>query len=206
LANRVHSTAIVHESVVMGDGNIIGPYCIVGPGTVLGDENSLLSHVVVGSPAEKHGFFDGTGSRGVKIGSSNTFREFSTVHAGTLLPTAIGDRCFLLRGCHVGHDSVVEDDVTVSCSAMIGGESHVMRGANLGLGCVLHQRTVVGSYSMIGMNAAVPKGKAVMPGCVFVGVPARYLKPNDVGLRRFKVDEPGLAAETKRWEALCSRA
>lgn len=197
---EIHHTAIVSDHAEIGMNNYIGPYCTIGPGVIIGNNNRLESHVVIGSPAEKQGYFDKFGR--VRIGNNNVIREFCTIQGGTEAKTIMANNCFMLRGSHLSHDSILEDSVSVSCNVMIGGESYIMRGANLGLGCALHQRTVIGSYTMIGMEAVITKKAIVWPGGVWVGNPAEFLKRNDVGLERYNVSD--LSIDLVRFEELRS--
>lgn len=198
--NKIHHTAIIHESAVLGSNNEIGPYCIIGPGVILGDNNRIDSHAVIGSNAEHKDFFHRPGT--VKIGNSNIIREFTTINASTgPKPTLILNSCILLRGSHVGHDSVIEDKVTVSCNAIIGGHSYIMQGANLALGCVIHQRQVIGSFAMIGMAGVVTKKAEIEPGKIYAGNPAKFLSVNLIGLQRNNVDGSFLVKETERFHA-----
>lgn len=197
--NYIHETAIVlpDARARMGDGNYIGPYCVIGPCVQIGNANRFEAFVSVGLPAEKYSFFDRDGI--VIIGNDNVLREFVTVNAGTTRVTKMGDRCVMLRGSHLSHDSVLEDDVTVSCTVMIGGESYVMKGANLGLGAVIHQRSCIGSYSMLGMGSVVTRKAAIAPGCTYVGNPAEFLCKNNLGLSRRNIGELELLDEISRW-------
>jgi UDP-N-acetylglucosamine acyltransferase len=200
--NSIHSTAIVDPRAELGTGNVIGPYCVVHGGVTIGDHNRFESHVSVGAPPEKHGFFDAPGRHGLTIGNSNQFREFVTLNTGARRPTRVGHYCVVLRGAHVSHDTILEDEVTVSCNSMIGGESYVMRGANLGMGCLLHQFSIVGAWCMLGMGTVCTKRTKMPPGGVYVGNPAKYLKPN---IRRHHwgpVTDDMLRAAELRWRIL----
>lgn len=187
--NFIHPTAIVHDTVVMGEGNHIGAYCVIYPFVTIGSGNRFEGHCSVGSPAEHKDYFMELWSYNKTIiGDNNVIREFTTINAPSEKVTQMGDNCIMLRGSHLSHDSVLEDDVTLSCNVLVGGHSYIMQGANLGLGCILHQRTLVGAYAMIGMGAVVTKTVAVIPGWVYVGSPARPIKKNLVGLKRADMD------------------
>lgn len=195
--NFIHHTAVVPDSVTIGKNNYIGPYCVFGPNVHLGSNNRFESHVCVGLPAEKHGYFDKSGL--VMIGDDNIVREHCTIQAGTTKITTIKNNCLMLRGSHLSHDSLLEDGVTVSCSVLIGGESYIMKGANLALGCILHQRSLIGSYSMVGMNSTTTKSLECLPGNIYIGSPAKLLKQNIVGLDRANISDLDLQNETKRF-------
>ena len=183
----VHSTAIIGPEVVLEDGVFVGPYCVIQGNTVIGAGTRLEAHCSIGTPAEHNDFFETPGR--VRIGHSCVIREFVTINAGTEKTTTVGDRSVFLRGSHVGHDSVVASDCTVSCNVLVGGHSHLQRGANLGLGATLHQFSVIGAYAMVGMGTVVTKKSRIHPGLVYVGNPARYVKQNRVGLNRHGVSD-----------------
>jgi UDP-N-acetylglucosamine acyltransferase len=108
----------------------------------------------------------------------------------------------MLRGSHLSHDSILEDDVTVSCNVLIGGETYVMKGANLALGSIIHQKQTVGSYAMLGMGAIATASMEIMPGKIYVGNPAHFLKVNSVGLERNKITSDLLAKEFERFHRI----
>lgn len=151
-------------------------------------------------PAEHRDYFNSEGE--VVIGSRNVVREFTTINSSTRGVTRMGDDCVMLRGSHLSHDSVLENMVNVSCNVLIGGESYVMDGANIGLGTIIHQRQVIGSYSMIGMGTVITKAQKIEPGWVFIGCPARPLKVNEIGLKRFQIRYDELKMEVDRFKAL----
>lgn len=201
--NRVHPTAWIEDGAILGKNNNVGPFCYIGSNVTIGSNNDFAGHVSIGMTAEHRDYFRKEGE--IVIGSHNTVREFVTVNSSTKGVTRMGDYCVMLRGSHLSHDSVLEDCVNVSCSALIGGESHVMSGANLGLGCIIHQRQVIGSYAMIGMGAVITKGLDVVPGYVYMGNPARQYKLNAIGLGRQEISMMDLKMETDRYEQIRER-
>lgn len=197
MTNRIHPTAVVGDGVELGERNVIGPYTVlVGPCRI-GDDNWIGPHVAIGTPAEDRdaphpaGWDDEQIGHGVEIGDRNRIREFVSVHQGTRRPTRLGDDCYLLAGSHIAHDTVVGDDVTLACSAQLGGHNDVWSYANIGMGAVVHQRSRVGPGAMIGMGAAV-RGE-VPPFVVSVGVLSRTVGVNEVGLRRHGCDDRQVA-------------
>lgn len=194
LKRAVHPTAIIHTGAKLGIGVEVGPYAVIYDDVVIGSNTKISSHAVIGSPAEKRGYFDGSRAQPVYIGEDCYIREYVTINAGTIRPTTIGNRCLLLRGSHVGHDSVIDDDVTLSCDVLIGGETMVQRGANLGLGAVTHQRSIIGAYSIVGMNSTVTKKSQVIPFNKYAGTPVVLLGANHIAIDRAKLD----SAEVER--------
>ena len=194
--NKIDSSSIVSPSAVLGEGNYIGPNCYIGPNVVIGDNNRIEGFSSIGSPPESKGFFHDFGA--VRIGSKNVIREFTTINSSVEDCTIVGDNCLLLKGSHVGHDAVLEDGVILSCNALVGGFCYLMKYCNLGLGSAIHQRVVVGSFSMIGMGSVVTKKSNAEPGGVYVGVPCKKIKEND--LNRFDVDPLVIEKEKLRYD------
>lgn len=195
--NIIHPSAIIHAEAKIGDGNRIGPFVVIGPNVSIGSNNVITSHASIGLPGEHKDFFNYDGE--VIIGDNNTIREFVTINAGTTNSTIIGDHCIMLRGSHAGHDVILENMVTVSCGVLIGGHTRIMRGANLGLGTIIHQNQVIGSFAMTGMGTIVTKKTWIYPGELHAGNPAKMLKVNSVGLRRFGLDMKALDSDRERF-------
>lgn len=201
MGNQVHETAIIGPGVELGADNIIGPYAVITGPCRIGDRNWIGAHAVLGAAPEVRGHDHGVPwggqavSLGVEIGHGSTLREFTTVHGGTQRITRIGSRCFVMNKVHVGHDSVIDDEVTLAANATLAGHVDVGAGANVGLSSAVHQHRVVGPGAMVGMGAVVTRD--VPPFAKAMGSPARVRGVNDVGMRRrgFSSDDIGALAE-----------
>ena len=97
---EIHPTAIISENVKIGEGTIVGPYCILDgeiligkncrlePHSVLkgnlivGDENHFYQFCSIGE-APQDISYKGEPTK-VVIGNKNIFREYVSVHRGTL--------------------------------------------------------------------------------------------------------------------------
>jgi UDP-N-acetylglucosamine acyltransferase len=203
--NAVHPSAVIGAGVELGTGNVIGPYVvIVGPARI-GDGNWFGPHVVIGTPAEIRGIDHGSevpGSQvgtGVRIGSRNVLREFTTVHQGHYDVTVVGDDCYLMNKVYIGHDNTIGDGVTMASSATLGGHVQVGAGANLGMGVIVHQRRVIGPGSMVGMGAVVTRD--VPPYAKAFGNPCRIRGANAVGMRRAGVDDVTISQTERTYAA-----
>lgn len=185
MANYIHKTAIIHPTAIIGDNNYIGPYCVIGAKSIIGSHNHFTSQVSIDSPPEYKEYI-GTGL-GVVIGDRNNFREFITINSGVNAPTLIGNDGYFMRGSHFGHDAEVGDKVTLSCNSIVGGHTIISSYANLGLGAITHQKLVIGPGCMLGAGAVAVKGQEYIPWTIFVGVPAKALKPNDLGRERARL-------------------
>tara|TARA_B100000427_G_scaffold329731_1_gene347353 strand:- start:4249 stop:4854 length:606 start_codon:yes stop_codon:yes gene_type:complete len=146
------------------------------------DGTYIGSYSSIGGPAEHmEQTVDGLGNK-VLIGKSTIIREHVTINAGFTDETIIGDNCYLMTKSHVGHDSLIGNDVTISPLAVVGGHSIIMESCNLGIASVLHQYTKINKMVMLGANSFA-KGE-LEEGLVYVGNPAAPIKINTVGINR----------------------
>jgi len=177
LRNKIHPTAIIGDNVFLGSNNIIDAYAVIDGNTIIGDNNHLFPHCSIGTDPEHKSFY-GSENQGVNIKNDNVIREFVTINAGCYRPTRLGNGIWMLRGSHAGHDTIIRDNCTISCNALIGGHSFIGNHSNLGLGAILHQFSVIGGGSMLGMGTVVTKQSKIEPFYTYVGNPARCLKQN----------------------------
>ena len=155
--NNIHPTAIIYPNVKIGKGNTIGAYCIIG------------------SPAEWKGK-EGEGN--VIIGNNNVITGLVTIDSGVGNPTIIGDNCYIMKHCHIGHDAVICDNTTLSCGAKIGGHTIIAKDCNIGLNAVIHQKLIIPEGCMIGASSFVGKKSKLKPKHKYAGVPVRELGEN----------------------------
>ena len=191
--------AIVEDDVEIGAGTRIGAYTQVCSGTRIGRDNRIHMHVVLGNEPQDLSY-RGAPTRLV-IGDRNVIREGSHLHRGSKQEaTVVGDDCFLMTNCHVGHDCRVGDGVVMATGATLAGHVSVGPQAFLSGYCLLHQFVRVGRLAMIQGGAAAsqdvpPFTIAVRPQNLLVGV-------NVVGLRRAGLDRPAIAAIRRAFRAL----
>jgi len=184
-SNFIHHTAIVEEGVIMGKNNYIGPFCIIKKGVGMEDNNRFEAYCSIGTNPEYKGLFHNTESKySVDIGSNNVFREYVTINSGSSRHTKIYNNNIMLRGSHLGHDCILNNEITLSCNVLVGGHSEILDGVNMGLGSICHQFSILGGFSMIGMGGVVTKKSKILPGQIYVGNPVKHLKENTIGLTR----------------------
>lgn len=147
--------------VALGEGNKFAAFCHIrglGYQTTIGNNNSFSSHVTIGLDPENYTTRPPP-TGGIKIGNDNCFRESSCVHGpegtrggeldGT---TIIGNKCYFMNMAHIAHDNIIEDQVTIAPSVMLGGYTRVMKKANIGIGTSVHQYSTIGPFCMVGQH------------------------------------------------------
>lgn len=201
--NKIHPTALIGPDVVMGGGNYIGPFCYITGDTTIGNNNHFEAYCSIGAPPEHAEFRDKPGR--LIIEDNGWFREFITINAGTVVPTIIGDNVTMLRGSHVGHDSVIRHDSTLSCNVLIGGHSYLFPYVNFGLGAVCHQRSVIGAVAMIGMNSTVTKTSKIWPCRIYTGSPVTMRGENVVGMQRYMIADGLMDKFVQQYKEKCSQ-
>lgn len=164
------------ESESMGVNNFIHPTAIIYPCVELGDNNYIGAYSVLGSPPEHIRHLNSDYK--VIIGNNNRITEYVTINQGAESDTIIGDYNFFLRGSHIGHDSKVGNNNTISCNALVGGYSVIENYVNMGLGSVCHQYSHIPNGTMLGMGCVLTKQK-IDEYSIYVGNPARFLKINN---------------------------
>jgi UDP-N-acetylglucosamine acyltransferase len=175
--------SVVGANVRIGAGTVLGPHVVVAARTQLGERNRVFQFASIGEIAQDRKY--GGEPTTTTIGSDNVFREYSTVHAGTVQDrgdTAIGDHNLFLAYTHVAHDCVVGSNVTFSNNAQIAGHVVIEDWAVLGAFAGVHQFCRVGAHTMLAAYAVVLQD--VPPFVTVQGYPAKPHGTNNEGLRR----------------------
>src|SRR5271154_7044591 len=191
----IDPTARVASGARIADDVEIGPYCIVGPQVELQRGVRLLAHVCVsgvttigegtvvypfsslGTPPQSVHYRGGPTR--LIVGAACDLRESVTMNTGTEDGggvTRVGDRCFIMVGCHVGNDVNLANNVVLGGHVAVG--DHTFLGGHI----AIHQYVRIGEgVMMAGMSAArddiIPFGFALGQTGALVGL-------NMVGLRR----------------------
>jgi UDP-N-acetylglucosamine acyltransferase len=170
----VHPTALVATGARIPASCTVGPFCTIGAEVELGEECTLISHVVIDGrtrigarntiyPFASIGLapqdlkYKGEPSQ-TEIGDGNTIRESVTINRGTSGGggiTRIGSGNLLMAYVHIGHDSQVGSHCILANNATLAGHVIIQDHVTLGAFCPVHQHCILGAYSFIGGGTIV---------------------------------------------------
>jgi UDP-N-acetylglucosamine acyltransferase len=208
--DQVHATAIIGPEVELAPDVRIGPYailegpisiglgcvieghaCLTGP-LIIGSNNSV-GHAAVLGKAPQHRGHRGEPTRLV-IGHDNAFREFVTIHRGTVEgggETRIGNRNMFMVGSHLGHDARVGNGCTLVNGALVGGHVELQDNCILSGHSAVQQRVRIGRLAMLGGLGSTSKD---VPPFVLQQGYNSISGLNIVGLRRAGLSSEAIAA------------
>ena len=191
----IHPTSEIGAGVELGPFTYIGPHCRIGDGTrlhnnvtiaghaIIGEHNEIFPNSVIGAePQDKK--YNGE-ETWVIVGDYNKIRECVTIHGGTELGggiTRIGNHNLIMANCHVAHDCILEDHVTMANNVLLGGHVKVEERASFGGLAAVHHFVSIGAYAFVGGLARVTQD--VPPYMLVEGNPIRVWSINRVGLKR----------------------
>ncbi len=207
VSEGIHPTAMIGPEVDLAPDVIVGPYTIlegpirIGSGTVIESHaclsgplvmgrNNVVGHGAVLGKSPQSRAYQGEATT-LEIGDGNTFREYVTVHRGTIDGggvTRVGDGNLLMISAHVGHDAQIGDNCTLVNCALVAGHSQLSNGCILSGHSAIQQRVRVGRLAMLGGMGA--SSKDIPPFVLQQGYNC-VTGLNTIGLRR-----AGLTHET----------
>jgi UDP-N-acetylglucosamine acyltransferase len=214
---RIAPTAVVDPKAELADDVEIGPFCVIGPKvvigrgtrlqnnvtltgrTTLGRFNHVFPYAVIGNEPQDI-TYRGSDTR-VIVGDFNVIRESVTVNRGTEKEdglTSIGDRCYLMAGCHIAHDCKLGHRIIMANATLLGGHVHVHDDATFSGSIAVHHFTTIGSFSFIAGISRVLHD--VPPYMLVEGTPAHPRCINRVALKRhdFSPEEIRALSEAHR--------
>ena len=99
MSTNIHPTAIIESGAELDEGVIVGPYAYIGAKVKIAKGTEIMHHATVdgattmgvGNEIHPYAYIGGkthdlkytSGSPGLKIGSGNVFREYTTIHCAT---------------------------------------------------------------------------------------------------------------------------
>lgn len=206
MTQKIHPTAFVHEGAKLGENVEVGAYSVIGPNVEIGNNTKVFSHAVIEGHTkigENNQFFQfcsiGAQPQDLSykgeptltvIGDNNVFREYVSVHRGTLKDnqiTKIGNNCLLMAKAHVGHDAIVGNNVILVNSCNLAGHVKIGDRSILGGGTNISQFVTLGRGSYIGGASAIDRD--IPAFCTAYGNRVKLKGINIIGLRRHGYDK-----------------
>jgi UDP-N-acetylglucosamine acyltransferase len=170
----VHPSAVIAPGAHVPASCTIGPFSTIGPDVILGENCTLVSHVVldgrttIGTRNVFHPFCSvGVSPQDLKyrgeptetvLGDDNTIREGVTISRGTVGGggmTRLGSHCLLMTQVHIGHDSQVGSHCILANAATLAGHVTIEDFVTVGAFSPIHQFCTVGTHAYIGGGTIV---------------------------------------------------
>ena len=111
----------------------------------------------------------------VRLNDTIKIGEGSIVYPGVIMTVNIdvGNHVIISPKCGVGHDTIIEDYVTLLWNVNVSGNEKIRQGATLGSGSTIIQGLEIGRGSFVGAGAVVIRD--IEANKTAVGVPSRYI-------------------------------
>lgn len=161
--NLIASSAIIHKSVVIGNGCKIMDNVVIFPNTIIGDRVTIKPNTVIGGDGFQVKNIDGKrkvlphvgGVRimdDVEIGSSvcidkGLFGEFTTIHNETKIDNLV----------QIAHSVVIGKACTITAGSSIAGTVTIGNNVWVGVNCSINPLLKIDDYSLIGTGSVVIK-------------------------------------------------
>jgi len=170
----VHSSAVVAEDVMLGDGSSVGPLVSVGAGAKLGERSVVGPGCMLG--------------RGVVVGADCVLHPRVVIEDGC----RVGDRCIIHSGAVIGSDGfgfatvdgvhhkvpqvgivVLEDDVELGANVCIDraalGETRIGRGTKVDNLVQIAHNVEVGEHCLLVAQVGISGSTRIGHHTVFAG-------------------------------------
>ena len=217
---RISPLASVDPAAQIAEDVLIGPFCVVGPkvrigpgcvlhnnvtvcsDVVIGLNNKFFANSVIGGAPQDLSYDNGISK--VRIGDNNTFREGTTVNAGSgkfCRETRVGSNGFFMINAHISHDSYIGDNCLIVNGTNLGGHNHLESNARVSGVSGSHPFVAFGRYCYVGGVSAVTRD--VPPFTVMAGAyPCKVRCINEEGLRRAGFSPENIAALKRAFRKL----
>ena len=106
---KIGAYSIIGKNVCISEGTVIKENSVIRENTTIGKNNLIYQFVTIGEKPQDLKFQNEKTT--CTIGDNNTFREYCSIHRGTLdgiSDTNIGDGNLFMAYTHVAHDCIVK--------------------------------------------------------------------------------------------------
>ena len=197
---KIGDKCTIEENVIIKGNVKIGNNCtfkenvIIKGNVIIGNNVTLNSGVIIGEKGlgverDKNGYthsFPHLG--GVEIKNDVEIGTLSSIASGTIENTIIEDGVFIDVRCHVGHNSFVGKNTTITAGYLGGGSVKIGKNCYVGIGVITLNKIKIGSNVKINMGSVV--NQSVKDGMVVAGFYAvdnkSWLKKTSEEFRKFR--------------------
>ncbi len=215
---NAHPSATISSEAVIGDDVEIGPNAVIEKGARIGDRCRIRTGAVVKSNTsvgadcvvKEYAVLGGDpqhqGWKGeptyLRIGQGNYIGEYVSMHRAYTPEgaTVVGDQNYFMAYSHVGHDCLIGNHCVVTNYAGLAGHVQLEDRAWLAAYAGIHQFVRIGALAMLGGGAKI--GKDAVPYMTYLGMPARAISPNLLGMQRNGVPKEARQAVRKAYKIL----
>lgn len=168
---KIGDYCTVEDYAIIGDGTVLKNNSFIGRNTRIGKNNKVHPFAAIGNISQD-GKYTGEPTY-LEIGDNNVFREYVSVNRGTSVnaKTIIGNDNLFMAYSHVGHDCIVEDNVTIGNYAALAGHAVVMSNARVSAYSAIIPFCRVGNHSFLTANSISISD--LVPYAVAEGNPAK---------------------------------
>ncbi|HEY3804361.1 MAG TPA: acetyltransferase [Kofleriaceae bacterium] len=168
---------VFHDLEVLGDLTWLERHS--GVGAIVGIGNPVAKRRVVERVRTLVADFPILRHPRAEVGRFIEIGDGTVVCPGAILTAdvRIGRFVTINFGLTIGHDSIVEDYVTLAPGVHLSGYTKIRAGADLGAGVVTIPNAEVGAWTIVGAGAVVTG--SLPAHCTAVGVPARVIKTRE---------------------------
>lgn len=200
MANNISPLAYVHPEAKLGDNVSVGAFVYIDKNVEIGDgchihsHTSILSGARIGNncriyegcviSATPQDFrWKGEESM-VIIGEDTMIREHVIINRSIREgeATRIGNGCFIMAQCHIGHDSYIGRKCVLGNSCKIAGDCHISHCTILSSGVIVHERNDIGSWVLVKGGTRVTSN--IPPYVIMAHNPISYFGINSYILKR----------------------
>jgi acetyltransferase-like isoleucine patch superfamily enzyme len=72
----------------------------------------------------------------------------------------LGSNIIMWSGCHIGHDTVLEDHLFLGSQTVVSGYVHIERNCFLGVNSTIRDEVRLGRETLVGAGATITKNTA----------------------------------------------
>ena len=195
---KIHSTAIIEDSVVLANNVEVGPYTVIEGNTTIGEGTKIGPFCHLGGIPQDRNYSGETST--LKIGKNCRLSDYVMIETG-VEGTVIGDECFFMTHSGIAHDTVVGNRCSFTVNSGTVGNCLIEDDVMFGIGVKTHQQVRIGRMSILGGNSFIKRD--VLPYSLVEHSSTKGI--NLVGMRRAGFDNKSIQILSNLYKKLLNR-